>query len=44
MSGNNPAQNSRRNVNRWIYVPPLDVGDRAPPGTINDASRVSKCQ
>ena len=44
MSGNNPAQNSRRNVNRWICMSPLDTGDKTPPGTINDASRASKRQ
>ena len=42
MSGNNPAQNSRRNVNCWICMSPLDTGDRTPSEAINDASRVSK--
>ena len=44
MSGNNPTQNSRINVNRWICVLPLDAGDRTPPGAINDTSRASKRQ
>ena len=42
MSGNNLAQNSRGNVNRWICVSSLDAGDRTPPGAIDDASRASK--
>ena len=43
-SGNNPTQNSRRNVNHWIYMPSLDMGDKTPHVAINDASQVSKRQ
>ena len=43
-SGNNPAQNSRRNVNHWIYVPSLEMRDKTLHGAINDALQVSKRQ
>ena len=44
MSGKDPAQNSRRNVNRWICVSLLDAGDKTLPRAINDTSRASKRQ
>ena len=37
MSGNTLAQNTRKNVNHWIGVSPLDAGDIKPPGIINNA-------
>ena len=44
MSGSNPAQNSKRKINRWIYGSPLDLGNKAAPGAINDALRALKRQ
>ena len=38
MSGNTPAQNTRKNVSHWIGVSPLDVGDIKLFGVINNAS------
>ena len=38
MRGNNLAQNSRRNVNRWMGASPLDTGNIMPFGVINSAS------
>ena len=38
MSGNTLAQNSRKNIRRWIGVSPLDARNITPPGAINDAS------
>ena len=38
MSGNTPAQNTRKNVNHWIGVSLLDAGDIKLPGVINNAS------
>ena len=35
MSGNTPAQNTRKNVSRWIGISPLDAGDIKPPRVIN---------
>ena len=35
MSGNTPAQNTRKNVSRWIGISPLDAGDIKPLGVIN---------
>ena len=44
MSGSNPAQNSKRKINRWICGSPLDLGNKAPPGANNDALRALKRQ
>ena len=44
MSGSNPAQNFKREINRWICALPLDLGNKAPPGAINGASRALKHQ
>ena len=38
MRGNNPAQNSRRNINHWMGASPLDAGNITSPGAINSAS------
>ena len=38
MSGNTPAQNTRKNVSHWIGVSLLDAEDIKPPGAINNAS------
>ena len=35
MSGNTPAQNTRKNVSHWIGISSLDAGDLKPPGVIN---------
>ena len=35
MSGNTPAQNTRKNVSHWIGISSLDTGDLKPPGVIN---------
>ena len=42
MSGSYPAQTLKENVVRWIKVSSLDAKDTAPPGVINDASRIPK--
>ena len=34
MRGNNPAQISRINVNRWMGASPLNAGNITPPGAI----------
>ena len=44
MSGNTPAQNSRKNINRLIGTSLLDAGNITPFGTINDASWATKRQ
>ena len=44
MRGNNPAQISKRNVNRWMGASPLDAGNIMPPRAINSASWAMKCQ
>ena len=44
MSGSNPAQNSKRKISRWICALLLDLGNEVPPGAINGALQVSKCQ
>ena len=36
MSGNTPAQNSRKNIICWIGTSPLDVGNITPHRVIND--------
>ena len=38
MSGNTPAQNTRKNVSHRIDISPLDAGDIKPPGVISNAS------
>ena len=38
MSGNTPAQNTRKNVSHWIGISLLDVGDIKLFGVINNAS------
>ena len=42
MSGSYFAQNSKKNVHRRICSSPWDVGNKALPGAINDASRASR--
>ena len=44
MSGNYPAQNSKRKINRWIRASPLDLGNKAPPRAFNGALQASKLQ
>jgi len=44
MSESTLAQNIRRNVNHWIGVSPLYVGDIKPSGVINDTSWTTKRQ
>ena len=44
MSENTPTQNSRKNINHWIGVSPLDAGNITPLGTINDALWATKQQ
>ena len=44
MSENTPAQNSRKNIIRWIGASPLDAGNIMLPGVINDASWATKHQ
>ena len=44
MSGSNPAQNSKRKISRWICALLLNLGNEVPPGAINGALQVSKCQ
>ena len=44
MSGNNPAQNSRKDISHWIGASPSNAGNIAPPGAINDASWTTKRQ
>ena len=38
MRGNNPAQNSRRNISHWMGASPLDAGNIMSPKAINSAS------
>ena len=42
MRGNNPAQNSRRNVSHWIGASPLDVENITLLGAINGVSWATK--
>ena len=44
MSGSNPAQNSRKEINHWICASPLDLGNKALPRAIDSASRALKRQ
>ena len=44
MRGNNPAQNSRRNVSHWIGASPLDVENITLLGAINGVSWATKRQ
>ena len=44
VSGSCSAQNFKKKPSHWICVSPLDLGNKAPPGTINDTSWASKCQ
>ena len=44
MSGIYPTQILKENVVHWIKVSSLDAKDTAPPGVINDTSRIPKCQ
>ena len=44
VSGIYPAQTLKENVVHWIKISPLDAKDTAPPGIINDASRILKRQ
>ena len=44
MSGNTPAQNSRKNIIRWIGASPLDAGNITPHRVINDTSWAMKRQ
>ena len=39
-----PAQILKKNPNRWIRAPPLDVRSVTPPKVLNDVSRVPKRQ
>ena len=44
MSGSYFTQNSKKSVHCRICSLPLDMGNKAPPGAINDALRASKRQ
>ena len=44
LSGSYPVQNSKKNIHHWISTSPLDMGNKMPPGAINDSSRASKPQ
>ena len=44
MSGSYFTQNSKKSVHCRICSSPLDMGNKAPPGAINDALRASRHQ